>query len=68
MEEKIYNTTEAAKELGVGTARMLQLIHSGRMGEVELKSGGFLIRESQLDKVRDREAGYWGQMRHKKEK
>ncbi len=68
MEEKIYNTKEAAAELEIGVARMLQLIHSGRMGEVMLKSGGFLITESQLDKVRDREAGYWGQMKHKKEK
>ncbi len=57
MEEKIYNTKEAAAELEIGVARMLQLIHSGRMGEVMLKSGGFLIRESQLDLVRDRQPG-----------
>lgn len=55
--EKIYNTAEAAEELGIGTARMLQLIHSGRMGEIMLKSGGFLITESQLDLVRDRQPG-----------
>ena len=66
--EKIYNTKEAAEELGIGAARMLQLIHSGRMGEVEQKSGGFLITASQLDLVRHREVGYWGQMKHKKEK
>ncbi len=55
--EKIYNTKEAAAELEIGVARMLQLIHSGRMGEVMLKSGGFLITESQLEMVRDRKPG-----------
>ena len=55
--KKIYNTKEAAAELEIGVARMLQLIHSGRMGEVMLKSGGFLITETQLDLVRHREPG-----------
>ena len=65
-DEKQYSVTDAAKELGVGKARIRQLIYGGRFPNAKKETLGkysiWTIPESDLDNERVRKTGYWGRL------
>lgn len=56
LEKKLFNVIEVSKMLGIGKAKVYELIKSGKLSALNL--GGLKVRKEAIDKFLDKYEGY----------